>query len=110
MPFLPVLPDEQASAEVRKIYEYVTGRWGFLPNYFQALGHNVQLLQDQVNLFTNAMNEELGLPKIIKEQIPPVVSGITMSTYCLPAHLPILGPLPIDKSLIRRPSITTHSA
>ena len=45
-----------------------------MPNYFQALGHNVQLLQDQVNLFTNAMNEERGLPKIIgseRETVTP---------------------------------------
>jgi len=110
MPFLPVLPEEQASADVRKIYEYVSGRWGFLPNYFQALGHDPQLLQDQVNLYTNAMNEERGLPKIIKEQIATVVSGINMSSYCLPAHLEILGRMGMDKSLSRRLSIDYKSA
>jgi uncharacterized peroxidase-related enzyme len=110
MPFLPVLPEEQASADVRKIYEYVTRRWGFLPNYFQALGHDAQLLQDQVNLYTNAMNEERGLPKIIKEQIATVVSGINMSSYCLPAHLEILGRMGMDKSLSRRLSIDYKSA
>jgi len=110
MPFLPVLPEEQASADVKKIYEYVTRRWGFLPNYFQALGHDAQLLQDQVNLYTNAMNEERGLPKIIKEQIATVVSGINMSSYCLPAHLEILGRMGMDKSLSRRLSIDYKSA
>src|SRR6202140_5945004 len=99
MPFLPVLPEEQASADVRKIYEYATRRWGFLPNYFQALGHDAQLLQDQVNLYTNAMNEEGGLPKIIKQQIAPVVSGINMATYCLTTHLEILGRKGMDKNL-----------
>jgi uncharacterized peroxidase-related enzyme len=110
MPFLPVWPDEPASEEVRKIYEYVTRRWGFLPNYFQALGHNVQLLQDQVDLYTNAMFEERGLPKLIKEQIATVVSGINMSSYCLPAHLEILGRMGMDKSLSRRLSIDYKSA
>jgi len=110
MPFLPVLPEEQASAEVRNIYEYVTRRWGFLPNYFQALGHDAQLLQDQVNLYTNAMIEERGLPKIVKEQIATVVSGINMSSYCLPAHLEILGRMGMDKSLSRRLSIDYKSA
>jgi uncharacterized peroxidase-related enzyme len=105
MPFLPVWPDAQASEEVRKIYEYVTHRWGFLPNYFQALGHNVQLLQDQVDLYTNAMFEERGLPKLIKEQIATVVSGINMSSYCLPAHLEILGRMGMEKSLCRKLSI-----
>ncbi len=110
MPFLPVLPYEQASAEVRKIYEDVTRRWGFLPNYFQALGHNVQLLQDQVDLYTNAMFEERGLPKIVKEQIATIVSGINMSSYCLPAHLEILGRMGIEKSLCRKLSIDYKSA
>src|SRR5258708_11016645 len=110
MPFLPVLPDEQASADVRKIYEYVTRRWGFLPNYFQALGHDAQLLQDQVNLLTNAMKEERDPPKIIKEQIATVVSGINMSSYCLAAHLEILGRMGMDKSLRRRLSIDYKSA
>ena len=110
MPFLPVLPVEQASAEVKKIYEYVTSRWTFLPNYFQALGHEPQLLQDQVNLYTNAMIDERGLPKIIKEQIATVVSGINMSSYCLPAHLEILGRMGMDKSLARRLSIDYKSA
>src|SRR5579863_7120576 len=105
MPFLPVLPEERASAEVRKIYKYITRRWGFLPNYFQALGHDPQLLQDQVNLYTNAMNEERGLPKIIKEQIATVVSAINMSSYCLPAHLEILGRMGLEKSLCRKLSI-----
>src|SRR5579863_7474210 len=75
MPFLPVLPEEQASDEVKKIYEYVSRRWGFLPNYFQALARDRQLLEDQVNLYTNAMFDERGLPKVIKEQIATVVSG-----------------------------------
>jgi uncharacterized peroxidase-related enzyme len=110
MPFLPVLPDEQASPEVRKIYEEVTRHWGFMPNYFQALGHNAQLLQDQVNLFTNAMQEERGLPRIVKEQIATVVSGINMSSYCLPQHLEILGRMGMDKSLSRRLSIDYQSA
>jgi uncharacterized peroxidase-related enzyme len=110
MAFLPVLPEEQASADVKRIYEYATRKWGFLPNYFEALGHEPQLLQDQVNLYTNAMHEERGLPKILKEEIATVVSGINMSSYCLPAHLEILGRMGMDKSLARRLSIDYQSA
>ena len=110
MPFLPIVPEEQASPEVKEIYEYVTRRWGFLPNYFQALAHDPQLLQDQVNLYTNAMFEERGLPKIVKEQIATVVSAINMSSYCLPAHLEILGRMGMEKPLARRLSIDYKSA
>jgi uncharacterized peroxidase-related enzyme len=83
---------------------------GFLPNYFQALAHDPQLLRDQVNLYTNAMFEERGLPKIVKEQIATVVSAINMSSYCLPAHLEILGRMGMEKPLARRLSIDYKSA
>ena len=64
MSFLPVLPHEQASVDVRKIYEYVSYRWGFLPNYFQPLGSMPSSFKTTlIFLCTNAMNEERGLPK-----------------------------------------------
>jgi uncharacterized peroxidase-related enzyme len=110
MSFLPILPDDQTSAEAREIYDYVRSRWGFLPNYFQASAHDVRLLKDQVDLYTDAMFDERGLPKMLKEQIATVVSGINMSSYCLPAHLEILGRLGMDKSLSRRLSIDYKSA
>ena len=69
------------------------------PDYFLALGHDSQLLEDQANLYTNAMFEERGLPRGIKEQLAIVVSGLNVSSYCLPAHLEILGRLGMDKAL-----------
>jgi uncharacterized peroxidase-related enzyme len=105
MPFLTIVPRDEAGTEAKSIYEYVLARWGFVPNYFEALGHDQQLLQDQVNLFTNAMFIERGLSKLIKEQIATVVSAINMSSYCLPAHLEILGRMGMDRSLCRKLSI-----
>ena len=110
MPFLQVVTAEEACPEVKDIYEYVLSRWGFLPNYFQALGHDPQLLKDQVELFTNVMFAERSLPKIVKEQIATVVSAINMSSYCLPAHLEILGRMGIEKSICRRLSMDYQSA
>ena len=102
MSWLPLTSEEQATPEVRKIYDYLRENWGFVPNYFLALGRNVKLLQDQVDLFTHAMFEERALPRIIKEQIALVVSGINLSNYCLAAHLEILGRLGIEKSISRK--------
>ena len=110
MPFLQVVTQEEACPEVKDIYKYVLSRWGFLPNYFQALGHDPQLLKDQVELYTNVMFDERSLPKIVKEQIATVVSGINMSSYCLPAHLEILGRMGIEKSICRRLSMDYQSA
>lgn len=110
MSWLPLVSDEQASPEVKKVYEYVAQRWSFVPNYFRALGHDKQLLDDQVNLFTDAMFEERGLPRVVKEQLALVVSGINVSSYCLPAHLEILGRLGMDRKVGRKLSLDFRSA
>src|SRR3972149_3737026 len=54
MSWVPLVPDDQASPAVKRMYDYIRERWGFVPNYFYALGRDAQLLQDQMNLFTNA--------------------------------------------------------
>jgi uncharacterized peroxidase-related enzyme len=83
---------------------------GFVPNYFLALGGHPQFLQDQVNLFTHVMFQENTLPKIVKEQVALVVSGINLSNYCLAAHLEILGRLGIDKAMSRKLALNYESA
>jgi len=102
MSWVPLVKDEQANPEVKQMYSYIRERWGFVPNYFLALGRDSQLLQDQMNLFTNAMYEERGLPRILKEEIALVVSGLNSSTYCLAAHMQILGNLGVDKAVGRK--------
>lgn len=110
MSWVPLTSEEQASPEVKRIYDFLRENWGFVPNYFLALGFNPQLLQDQVNLFTSALFEERALSRILKEQIALVVSGINLSNYCLAAHLEILGRLGIDKSLSRKLAMDYSSA
>ena len=103
MSWVPIVTEEQASPEVKRQYDYIRERWSFVPNYFYALGRDRQLLQDQMNLFTNAMFDERpgGLPRLVKEQIALVVSGLNTSTYCLAAHMEILGRLGVPKPLGR---------
>src|SRR6266567_2215977 len=96
MSWVSLISDEQAGPEVKRIYDYIRERWSFVPNYFRALGHDAQLLQDQTNLYTNAMFDDRGLPRVVKEQLAIVVSGLNVSTYCLPAHLEILGKLALN--------------
>src|SRR2546428_11169818 len=110
MSWIPAVSKDQASPEVKRIYDFLGENWGFVPNYFLALGRDPQLLQDQVNLFTHVMFEERVLPKKIKEQVALVVSGINLSNYCLAAHLEILGRMGIDKSLSRKLALDYSSA
>ena len=67
MSWVPLISDEQASPEVKRIYDYINKRWSFVPNYFRALGHDFQLLPDQTNLYTKAMFDDRGLPRVVKE-------------------------------------------
>lgn len=110
MSWLPSIPEEKASPEARQTYDFLNKNWGFVPNYFRALGHKPQWLQDQVNLFTHVMFQEGALPKIVKEQVALVVSGINLSNYCLAAHLEILGRLGIDKKQSRKLALDYASA
>jgi uncharacterized peroxidase-related enzyme len=111
MSWIPLVSNEEASPEVKAMYAYIRERWGFVPNYFLALGRDVQLLRDQMNLYTDAMfDDHGGLPRLIKEQLAIVVSGLNMSSYCLPAHLEILGRLGMDKSLGRKLALSYPSA
>ena len=111
MSWVPVVPEDQASPEVKRMYDYIRERWGFVPNYFYALGRDQQLLRDQMNLFTNAMfDDHGGLPRVIKEQIALVVSGLNISSYCLAAHLEILGKLGVDKATGRKLALDYASA
>ena len=102
MSWVPLVSEEQASPEVKRMYDYIRERWSFVPNYFYALGRDSQLLQDQMNLFTNAMYEDRGLPRLLKEELALVVSGLNSSTYCLAAHMEILGKLGVEKSVGRK--------
>ncbi len=110
MSWIPSVSQEKASPEVKPIYDFLRENWGFVPNYFLALGRDPQLLQDQVNLFTHAMFQERALPKQIKEQVALVVSGINLSNYCLAAHLEILGRMGIEKSVSRKLALDYTSA
>src|SRR6266576_6616986 len=110
MSWIPAVSKDQASPEVKRIYDFLGENWGFVPNYFLALGRDPQLLQDQVNLFTHVMFEQRALPKQIKEQVALVVSGINLSNYCLAAHLEILGRLGFDKAFARKLAMNFESA
>jgi len=110
MSWVPAVSEEQAGPEVKPVYKFLQENWGFVPNYFLALGTHPQFLQDQVDLFTHVMFEEHALPKIIKEQVALVVSGINLSNYCLAAHLEILGRMGIDKATSRKLALNYESA
>ena len=110
MSWVPLVTVEEATSETKNIYDFLQNNWGFVPNYYQALGPYPQLLKDQVDMFTHVMFVERALPRTVKEQIALVVSGINLSNYCLAAHLEILGRLGFDKAFARKLAMNFESA
>ena len=110
MSWVPVVTEEKASPDVKQIFDSIREEWGFVPNYFHALGHDRQLLQDQKELFTNALFQKRGLSRLLKEQISLVVSGLNTSSYCVAAHMEILGRLGMEKPVIRKLATDYQSA
>jgi uncharacterized peroxidase-related enzyme len=110
MSWVPLVKVEEATSETKNIFEFLQNTWGFVPNYYQALGPYPELLKDQVDMFTHMMFVERALPRTIKEQIALVVSGNNLSNYCLAAHLEILGRLGFDRSFARKLAMNFEAA
>lgn len=101
MPFVTMITEERADASLKKIYEGIRQTFGFLPNYFQALGRSPKLIEGHQVLGADIMKDG-ALPRRIKEQIGMVVSGINSSSYCVALHMEILRNLGIEKPLGRK--------
>src|SRR5882724_7537481 len=63
MSWVPLVTVEEATSETKNIYDFLQNNWGFVPNYYQALGPYPQLLKDQVDMFTHVMFVERALKR-----------------------------------------------
>lgn len=101
MSFVSLVTEDKADAPLRAKYEEIRGHFGFLPNYFQAIGRMPKLIEGHEVLGADLMKDG-ALPKQIKEQLGMVVSGINSSSYCVALHMEILRKLGIEKPLGRK--------
>ncbi len=101
MSFIGLLPEEQAPPALKELYGKIREKFGFLPNYFQALGRAPRAMEPHLAL-GEAVAAEGALPAALKEQIGVVVSGLNASSYCIAVHLELLRALGIEKSLGRK--------
>lgn len=101
MSFIGLVSDEQASPALKELYAKIRDSFGFLPNYFQALGRAPHALETHLAL-GEALGKDGALSQAVKEEIGLVVSGINSSSYCIAAHLEILRKLGVEKSLGRK--------
>jgi uncharacterized peroxidase-related enzyme len=101
MSFVKKVSEEQAGPELKPLFQQIRELYGFLPNYFQALGPLPHVIERERALAAVLLSDGV-LPAALKEQIVLVVSGINSSSYCVAAHLELLRRLGIEKSLGRK--------
>lgn len=101
MSFVGKVSEGEANSELKGLYEQIRCHYGFLPNYFQALGRDPSLIEAH-KAFAEVVLRDGALPAVLKEQIMVVVSGINSSSYCIAAHLELLRKFGIEKALGRK--------
>src|SRR5574337_50655 len=98
MSFVTQVSEAQATSEVKQLYRQIHEHYGFVPNYFQALGHLPSVIEGHLVL-GDAILRDGALSRKRKEQIGLVVSGINASSYCIAAHMQILSQLGVEPML-----------
>ncbi len=101
MSFVALAKEEEADPELKQRYQAIRKAFGFMPNYFLALGKDVRLTDAQLAL-ADAITGDGALPGTVKEQIGVVVSGVNTSSYCIALHMEILRRFGIEKPLSRK--------
>ena len=101
MSFVTQVTEEQADTKLKSFYDAVRSAFGFLPNYYQALGISPELAEADFRL-GGLIAAEGALPRKIKDQIGVVVSGLNTSSYCVALHLELLRALGIEKPMGRK--------
>lgn len=101
MSFVRQIEETEADDQLKQIYQRVREGFGFLPNYFKALGREPRLIPCHLEL-GEAILEDGALPRTVKERLGLVVSGINSSSYCVAAHMEILRKLGVERSLGRK--------
>jgi uncharacterized peroxidase-related enzyme len=98
MAFITQISEAQATSELIPLYDHIKKDYGFVPNYFQALGIRPAVIQGHL-LLGEAVMRDGALSRALKEEIGLVVSGINSSTYCIAAHMQVLNNLGVGPEL-----------
>jgi uncharacterized peroxidase-related enzyme len=101
MAWVPEIPEEQASPELRRLYEMIRPDFGFVPPFYKAQGLVPRAIEGQLPIFPAILGDG-ALPQKIKEQIAIVVSGLNTSSYCVALHLDLLRKFGIEKPIGRK--------
>lgn len=98
MAHIPPVPEDQAGDELRPLYEMAGQALGYVPTLMQVLGNRPDLLR-QLLAGYGELQSPAGLPQPLKEKLALVVSAANSNSYCIRAHLELLGKLGVDTAI-----------
>ena len=98
MSHIPPINVEQADDELRPLYEMAEQALGEVPALMQVLGNRPDLLQTMLAGY-GELGNSTGLPHEVKEKLALVVSAANSNSYCIRAHLELLGKLGVDTTV-----------
>lgn len=98
MPNVPLVPEDEASEELRGLYDEARQLLGFLPDLVLAQGAKPELVRLMLATLRTNMAPGILSPDL-KEQIGLVVSAANSNSYCIRAHLEILHKLGVELDL-----------
>jgi uncharacterized peroxidase-related enzyme len=101
MSYVAKVTEEQGGPEIQSLYRQIRDHYGFLPNYFQALGYFPEIIERH-NALAQSLMQEGSLSAALKEQILLLVSGVNSSSYCIAIHMQVLQNLGVEASLGRK--------
>lgn len=84
---VPYVSEEEATGEVRKVYDEILQSRGLakVPNFWRAIAHNPAYLRAEWDKL-NAIMDGGGLDRRTKEVIAVAVSATNNCDYCLSSH------------------------
>src|ERR1700712_1255241 len=85
-----VVDPEELPADLRERIDAISGKSGFVPNIFRALGHRPAELRAFLDYHDALMDSNDGLSKAERELVVVATSGANHCTYCVVAHGAIL--------------------
>ncbi len=98
MSFIKLPAPEETAPALRPAPQTIQREFGFLPNYFRAVGCEPSTGVEQLALGDQETRQG-GLSPVLKEQIGMVRGGINSSSYRVAAHTEVLRDLGVEKSL-----------
>jgi uncharacterized peroxidase-related enzyme len=100
MSFVAKVTEEEAGPDLKPLFDQIRQHYGFVPNYYQALGRFPEAIQKERS-YGEVVMRDGALPTALKEKILLVVSGINSSSYCIAAHMEVLNRLGVPATVGR---------